>query len=471
MPATVPSAETSDVQPQQIADQETGLDMAQPTSRQAVVVLGMHRSGTSALAGVLARLGCDLPEQVMPANEFNPRGYYESLGVYTHNDALLRTVGSSWADWRSLEPDWLDTTMGRAELVRGCEMLQEAFAASALFVLKDPRICRLMPYWRALFASADITPIYLHAHRSPVEVARSLETREGWPLEQGLLLWLRHELEAEQGSRGAQRAFVSYEGLLADWRGVAQQITVRSGLVFPNDIAAVEDEVDSFLSSSLRHTVESLNSPSELINRWVGGTHEILHRWAKAGEQAGDYARLDAIRAELDQVQPVFGPITAAQLAALARVDVDRQAERNHAAMKYQELVDQMAAQKKSARLARIRAREGFEAELAAAVAALRHQADLRMDRQSQALLDVTAEHDRLKAQLRHKEGELSRMMAQRDLNVAAREELEQREEALLSSTSWRLTAPLRLVMRALVVGPRRVLGALRRRLLARVRG
>jgi hypothetical protein len=50
-----------------------------PDTRYAAVVLGMHRSGTSALAGVLARLGCDLPTQMMPANEFNPKGFYESL--------------------------------------------------------------------------------------------------------------------------------------------------------------------------------------------------------------------------------------------------------------------------------------------------------------------------------------------------------------------------------------------------------
>jgi len=50
-----------------------------PKSRNAVVVLGMHRSGTSALAGVLARLGCDLPQTLMPTNDFNAKGYYESL--------------------------------------------------------------------------------------------------------------------------------------------------------------------------------------------------------------------------------------------------------------------------------------------------------------------------------------------------------------------------------------------------------
>ena len=59
-----------------------------PPPRSAIVILGMHRSGTSALAGVLNMLGCDLPETLMPANAYNEKGYFESNAIRLLNDRV-----------------------------------------------------------------------------------------------------------------------------------------------------------------------------------------------------------------------------------------------------------------------------------------------------------------------------------------------------------------------------------------------
>jgi len=135
---------------------------ASPPPRTALIVLGMHRSGTSALAGVLAKMGADLPQDLMPANEFNPDGYFESLLAYKLNDALLGSAGSSWDDWHAVNADWYGSPRKQEYILRAQEMLAQEFGASSFFVLKDPRICRLVPFWNEVMEEGGITP-RLHA--------------------------------------------------------------------------------------------------------------------------------------------------------------------------------------------------------------------------------------------------------------------------------------------------------------------
>lgn len=75
------------------------------SARTALIVLGMHRSGTSAMAGVLGRLGAALPKRLIPPSDANPKGYFGSLKVYGLNDTVLVSAGYSWADPLSLDPD------------------------------------------------------------------------------------------------------------------------------------------------------------------------------------------------------------------------------------------------------------------------------------------------------------------------------------------------------------------------------
>src|SRR3546814_16295805 len=80
-----------------------------PVSRQALIVLGMHRSGTSALAGVLAKLGAQTPKTLMTLQRDNPRGFFESAALAKLHDQLLRSAGSCWHDWSTFDPGWLKT--------------------------------------------------------------------------------------------------------------------------------------------------------------------------------------------------------------------------------------------------------------------------------------------------------------------------------------------------------------------------
>src|SRR5258708_1393498 len=75
-------------------------------SRRAILVLGMHRSGTSALSGVACALGASAPNHLLPGTSANPRGYWESALLIRAHDRLLASADSSWDDWRRLDPNW-----------------------------------------------------------------------------------------------------------------------------------------------------------------------------------------------------------------------------------------------------------------------------------------------------------------------------------------------------------------------------
>ncbi|MEY8879924.1 hypothetical protein [Donghicola sp. XS_ASV15] len=466
------------------------------TRRDIVVVLGMHRSGTSALAGILARHGCTLPQEVMPANDFNPKGYYESLLTYNLNDAIFRSQETSWDDWQVFPQDWYGTADMDASLAEGRKVLQNEFQDARISILKDPRICRLMPFWSQLFDKENLKPTYLLIHRNPIEVANSLLRREGWPISVGFLLWLRHVLEGEFGSRGTARSFTSYERLLTDWRAVIERFQRDTGLTLPLSSDAAAEEVTSFLTSDLRHSSESAETLAAHPDAtpWVQRTFGILERWAQDGEAEADYQTLDGIRAELDAVTPMFGPMVQ-YLRAERRKDAitmdemqqARLAERRHASEKYEELLtssrkeaeslnetvarqyqdlkalqerfageqQKLATYKQTARADLLRQRANFERELAETLQAHRSHSDIRAVQQQEKIAGLEGLRDRLQADLHHRTEALDRMTEERNRSDAEREALYEevrrhqgRVHDLEHSTSWKITGPMRRLIR-----------------------
>ena len=89
------------------------------TERTAYVVLGMHRSGTSSVAGTLALLGAAAPRTLMGPAQDNPKGFWESQVVTAFNDRLLAAAGSAWDDWRALDatvladPAWAEAALAK----------------------------------------------------------------------------------------------------------------------------------------------------------------------------------------------------------------------------------------------------------------------------------------------------------------------------------------------------------------------
>ena len=218
----------------------------------ALLVLGMHRSGTSALTRVLNLLGVELGDKLMPAGDDNPLGFWEHADVVAVHETLLDALDRRWDDPRPLPHGWLDSQAALDAQEALAAIVRRDFGASPLWALKDPRLCRLMPLWRRLLADLGVEPRVVLVSRHPDEVAGSLQRRDGLPVAIGELLWARYLLEAVRGSDGCRRGMVAYHQLLDDWRGTIGRIDQALGLGLSPD-ARQAKAIDAFLSPQLRH--------------------------------------------------------------------------------------------------------------------------------------------------------------------------------------------------------------------------
>ena len=150
-------------------------------SRRCILVLGMHRSGTSALTKALGLLGASLPREPMPAAADNPLGYWESPLIARFNNRLLVSAGTRWNDESPIATEWFADPARSTDRAEAARLLAEEFTDTGTFVCKDPRICRLLPFWREVFEAAAVEPHAVIVFRDPLEVAHSLAARAAVP--------------------------------------------------------------------------------------------------------------------------------------------------------------------------------------------------------------------------------------------------------------------------------------------------
>lgn len=262
----------------------------------ALVVLGMHRSGTSSVAGTLSLLGAAAPRTLMAPAADNPRGFWESQVVMELNDALLAEVSSAWNDWRALARAPGPDAPGRIAGVLDAE-----FGGADPMVLKDPRMCRLFPAWRAGLTEAGYAPAIVTPLRSPTQVAASLVARNPITAAAGLRLWLRHVLEAEAASRGLPRHLMLWSDFMTDWRGQIALMNRRLGTALAPADAAVEAEVDAFLTPDLHRQKGEGPLPDMVAAAW-----RTLGDLARHGDHPDLHARMDRLGREFDAACDLF---------------------------------------------------------------------------------------------------------------------------------------------------------------------
>lgn len=295
-------------------------------SRTAIVVAGMHRAGTSALTRMLGLLGAELPRR-MGSGADNEPGFWEPLEIVRAHDALFQEAGSRWDDVSPFTEEWLPAeTVERYEATM-LELLEDEYGDAELFVLKDPRICRVIPFWQRVLERFGATPLFVLQFRNPLEVADSLRRRDGFSSLKAQLLWLRHVLEAERFTRGRPRTFVSYDELLYDWMPVAARIADTLDVTWPRINHDRRVEIDRFLSPDHRHhssTVDELRSDPRVASA-VKRVYSLLEGQL-ADPQASIVDRnqftLDEIYRELGVADGLYGPLVAeTRLEGDERVD------------------------------------------------------------------------------------------------------------------------------------------------------
>jgi hypothetical protein len=288
------------------------------TAQQAVCVTGMHRSGTSFIAGALRFLGVSLgdPARLLKPGPDNPLGYFEVAALMQLDDEVLAHLGGAWDQPPVLDPGWelrddLGPFRARAEAI-----LDDTFGAAGgrppVIAWKDPRLSLLLPFWRTVTPIATTIVVV----RDPVEVVASLGARKyAVDAAQASSLWLRYVLAAVANDPG--RLLVRHTDIFTDLPGTIARLAAHLGIPAPD--AEAEDAVRAYLDTGLRHHDAAAASP-DLENP--------LLDLARAIWNGGEI--------DLDAVQPAVADLLArgwlrppldGELLARARADVVRARE------------------------------------------------------------------------------------------------------------------------------------------------
>jgi len=252
-------------------------------NQEIICILGMHRSGTSALSRVLNLIGVDLGANDLLTTEpvaDNPRGYWEHHELTAISDAIIKRYGGCWNEPPLLPSGWetaaaLDDLRQRAQ-----QLIKDQFAAVPLWGWKDPRTCLTLPFWQQLLPDMR----YIICLRNPVDVARSLEHRDNLSPQQSSTLWLTYVSSALNHTEGKPRLVIFYEDLMDDCLGELQRLAEFSGRPERARQVSVQEAVQQFIEKGLQHyrspAVEATPGIDPRANALYLAQRETIHHLA-----------------------------------------------------------------------------------------------------------------------------------------------------------------------------------------------
>lgn len=240
----------------------------------ALFVLGMARSGTSALTRVLSLCGSTLPAGMCGADGNNPRGYWEPRAAIMLNETILRRHDSNWYD---------PTMRVQEELAFGAEEKAACIAeiaaylgtlpAAPLVVIKEPRITALSELWFEAARQVGFNAAAVIALRHPQEVVASAAKYVQTSPELSSALWLKYNLLAERHTRGMPRVFVDYANLLDDWRREMKRIAATLDIDLDT---SDESAIEKFLTPDLRRQKYCGPVADHFGSDWISAVYDAL---------------------------------------------------------------------------------------------------------------------------------------------------------------------------------------------------
>ena len=241
---------------------------------QVVMIVGMHRSGTSAVGRLLEGLGFDFGSNLMEGiTNINDKGFWEDKEVVALNEHIFEILQSSWFDFERLPGKWWEEDRIK-ELVGIAETwFDESFAGDRPVAFKDPRLCRLLPFWKRVFLGRDIEPHVLFVIRHPAEVAASLKERDSFSLQVGYLLWLTYVIDALYYSRNLELTILDYDDLIQHPENRIKQLVKA-------DLVSISGLYTEKISEIAQQTLEP------------DSKHQHVHDVLSQGEVQGDVQAL-----------------------------------------------------------------------------------------------------------------------------------------------------------------------------------
>lgn len=251
--------------------------------KKLVPVIGMHRSGTSAITRALVALGVDVGTDLMPPiPNNNETGFWEDRQINALNREIMGSLGYAWHSLHALPAKAFQIDAVQSLKGKTFRILKTKTERHRMLAIKDPRLSLLLPFWEPLFGKVTDHIFYVLALRNPLSVAHSLEKRDGFEPLKSYLMWWQHMTSAVEGcvfssvfsgSTTKSCLVVNYDYLIANPIEQLQRLATFLKLPFSAETSQIKEFIHSFLNPGLQHTRFSRidcesdqDIPKEIVN-------------------------------------------------------------------------------------------------------------------------------------------------------------------------------------------------------------
>jgi len=266
-----------------------------------LIILGMHRSGTSSIAGFFQQTGTYFgpPEMAFDLHATNRKGFFERKDVVRINDRILESAGASWITPERF-PRSISVPYERHALYHDAESVVSELSTRPNWFIKDPRMCVTLPFWKKLFTD----PVYLLVVRNPLNVAKSLAKRGDCSIPTGLALWERYTRDMFFHTRDNKHLVVSFEAIMADPLLVMSRIMADLAAFNGHAVDLQEDMLKSWFDRSLVHHEADENELAEYATTSTMDLYrDVSEAVVQAKTVAGTITRSSRhLLLELDQI-------------------------------------------------------------------------------------------------------------------------------------------------------------------------
>ncbi|MEQ1556819.1 MAG: glycoside hydrolase family 99-like domain-containing protein, partial [Gallionella sp.] len=213
----------------------------------------MHRSGTSAIARALKVFDIQMGDDFIPAAEnINPKGFWEDKDINALNIEMMMAINIGWDSLTPTQPSDIETLRKKGYVERAELLINSKFENSSTFGVKDPRMAKLLPFWKEVFDRGQFDQYYILALRNPLSVAESLAKRDSFPATKSYFLWLDHVLASLLHTQGEKRIVLDYDRLLQKPAKELERVAKSFDLQI--NAVGLDDYITNFLDGELRHT-------------------------------------------------------------------------------------------------------------------------------------------------------------------------------------------------------------------------
>jgi hypothetical protein len=223
-------------------------------AKSIVLVIGVGRSGTSAITRVLSLSGCALPSSVLGATQINEKGMWEPTDIWRLNEEFMFRHGTSYGDPSMRLQDMSTDDREAQPYIRKVQSFLSGLDQDKVCVVKHPCITELMAFWLEAASREGVSIKVVLPIRHPQEVFASIAAMgrangATMSVELSNAFWLKSNLLAERHSRNLPRVIVEYSSFLMNWRLEIDRVSKALHIDPKPEVPAIED----FLTADLQH--------------------------------------------------------------------------------------------------------------------------------------------------------------------------------------------------------------------------